>query len=154
MAQIMIKPIRFGAPVAQALVAAAMRDLAERYGSEDETPVDPTAFDPPEGGFVVAYLDGVPVGCGGWRSHGDTDDVAEIKRMYTAPQARSRGVARAVLAAVEESARSCGRKRLILETGNAQPEAVAFYACEGYERIPNFGYYRGEEGCVSFGRTL
>ena len=150
----MIKPVRFGAPVAQTLVAAAMRDLAERYGSEDETPIDPTSFDPPEGGFVIAYLDGVPVGCVGWRSHGDTDDIAEVKRMYTAPRARGQGVARAVLAAVEESARTFGRKRMILETGSAQPEAIAFYECEGYERIANFGYYRDEEECVSFGRNL
>lgn len=150
----MIKPVRFGAPVAQALIAAAMEDLAERYGAADEALLDPIEFDPPEGGFVVAYLDGAPVGCGGWRAYGGTEDIAEIKRMYTAPHARGMGVARAVLAAVEESARSFGRKRMILETGTEQPEAIAFYECEGYQPIPNFGHYRDEEGCVSFGRDL
>src|SRR5215475_4881613 len=82
-----IKPTRFGAPVARALVAAAMADLGSRYGgSGDETPVTSIEFDPPDGMFLVAYIDGAPAGCAGWRSHGETDEVAELKRMYVAPQ--------------------------------------------------------------------
>ena len=74
--------------------------------------------------------------------------------MYTAPEARGRGVARAVLAAVEARPGSTGRTRVILECGDKQPEAIALYSSAGYERIPNFGYYKDEPGCVSFGRTL
>jgi GNAT superfamily N-acetyltransferase len=123
-------------------------------GSGDETPVDAAEFEPPAGTFLVAYLDGQPVGCGGWRSHGDDGATAELKRMYTAPAARGRGVARAVLAAVEWSARDQGRKRIILECGDKQPEALAMYTSAGYERIPNFGFYQDAPGCLSFGRTL
>jgi GNAT superfamily N-acetyltransferase len=154
--EIEIRPVRYGAPVAQELVAAAMADLAVRYDADadgDETPVRPVEFDPPDGAFLVAFLRGRPVGCGGWRSHGGTD-VAEIKRMYTVPEARGRGVARALLRALEESARRQGRQRAILETGYAQPEAIAMYEASGYERIPPFGYYRNEPGVVSFGREL
>ena len=58
-----------------------------------------------DGVFLVAYADGVPAGCGGWRSHGDDGETAEIKRMYVAPEARRRGIARRLLAALEDSAR-------------------------------------------------
>ncbi|BCL16190.1 GNAT family N-acetyltransferase [Micromonospora sagamiensis] len=155
MSDIEIRVLRFDSEVAQRLVRAALADLGTRYGgSGDETPVDATEFEPPDGTFLVAYLDGEPVGCGGWRSHGDTGEAAEVKRMYTAPAARGRGVARTVLAAVERSARERGRKRIVLECGDRQPEAIAMYEAAGYERIPNFGYYRDAPGCVSFGRTL
>ncbi|MEH0938850.1 GNAT family N-acetyltransferase [Micromonospora psammae] len=153
MSEIEIRPLPFDSPVAQSLIRAALADLGQRYGgSGDETPVDAAEFTPPHGVFLVAHLDGEPVGCGGWRSHGD--DTAELKRMYTVPAARGRGVARAVLAAVEESARYHGRKRIILECGDKQPEAIAMYTAAGYERIPNFGFYADAPGCLSFGRPL
>ncbi|QGN50276.1 GNAT family N-acetyltransferase [Micromonospora sp. WMMD558] len=150
-----IHAARFDAPESQALIRAALADLGQRYGgSGDETPVDAAEFEPPAGTFLVALLDGRPVGCGGWRSHGAEGDVAELKRMYVAPEARGRGVARAVLAAVERSAREQGRKRIVLECGDKQPEAIALYSSAGYERIPNFGFYKDAPGCISFSRTL
>lgn len=153
--EIEIHVVPFDSPVALRLITSALADLGARYGGDgDETPVDAREFTPPHGAFLVAHLDGQPVGCGGWRSHGTDGETAELKRMYTAPQARGRGVARTVLAAIERSAREQGRKRLILECGDRQPEAIAMYTSAGYERIPNFGYYADEPGCLSFGRTL
>ncbi|MEU9506433.1 GNAT family N-acetyltransferase [Micromonospora sp. NPDC048170] len=155
MSEIEIRVERFDSAVAQGLIRAALADLGARYGgSGDETPVDPGEFVLPAGAFLVAHLGGEPVACGGWRSHGDEGDTAELKRMYTAPAARGRGVARAVLAAVERSAREHARKRIVLECGDKQPEAIALYTAAGYERIPNFGYYRDAPGCISFARTL
>jgi GNAT superfamily N-acetyltransferase len=152
---IQIRTVRYGSLVAQQLIADALAELGERYGgSGDDTPVDPREFDPPAGAFVVAYLDDEAVGCAGWRRHGDSGATAELKRMYTAPAARGRGVGRAVLAAVERSAREHGRTELILECGDRQPEAVSLYQRLGYERIPNFGFYRDWPGCVSFARAL
>ncbi|MFI5485374.1 GNAT family N-acetyltransferase [Micromonospora echinaurantiaca] len=153
MTEIEIHAARFDSPEAQRLIRDALADLGARYGgSGDDTPVDAAEFEPPDGAFLIARLDGQPVGCGGWRSHGE--GTAELKRMYTAPAARGRGVARALLAAVERSAREQGRKRLILECGDRQPEAIGLYTSTGYERIPNFGFYKDEPGCLSFGRTL
>ncbi|MFY1669081.1 GNAT family N-acetyltransferase [Plantactinospora sp. WMMB334] len=147
--------MRYDSPVARELVAAALADLAQRYGGEgDETPVAACEFEPPAGAFLIAYLDGAPVGCAGWRTHGNTGHVAELKRMYVSPAARGRGVARRVLAGIEESARKHGRSRLILECGARQPEAIALYRASGYERIPDFGYYREEPEVISFGRSL
>ncbi|MFK3980191.1 GNAT family N-acetyltransferase [Micromonospora sp. NPDC050397] len=155
MTEIEIRAVRYDSLVARELVADALTDLGVRYGgSGDDTPVDVTDFEPPTGAFLVAYLGGEPVGCGGWRSHGATGETAELKRMYTAPSVRGRGVARAVLGAVERSARENGRKRLILECGDKQPEAIAMYRSCGYLPIENFGYYRDDPGCLSFGRSL
>jgi GNAT superfamily N-acetyltransferase len=78
-------------------------DIEERYAGEEEAD-DPEAewamsvdeVTPPRGVFLIAYLDGQPVGCGALRSLPPTGArVAEIKRMYTAPAARRRGVSRA-----------------------------------------------------------
>lgn len=150
-----IKPTRFGAPVARALVAAAMADLGQRYGGTgDDTPVTDIEFDPPDGTFLVAYRDGVPAGCAGWRSHGETDEVAELKRMYVDPSSRGAGVARSLLVAVEDSARQAGRTRLILECGWKQPEAIALYESSGYAAIEHFGFYRDAPGVHSYGRDL
>jgi GNAT superfamily N-acetyltransferase len=147
-----IRAVGFDSPVARGLVAAALGDLAERYGgSGDDTPVSADDFVPPRGTFLVAYVDGAPAGCAGWRRHGD---AAELKRMYTAAPARGMGVARRVLAAVEESARSHGLRRIVLECGHKQPEAIALYRSAGYDVIENFGYYKDHPGTISFGRDL
>jgi len=150
--EIEIRPARFADPAVQALVKEALADLGERYGSSgDDTPVALTDFDPPGGAFFVAYDGERPVGCGGWRVHGED---AELKRMYTAPAVRGKGVARRLLAAIEESARSAGHKRVILETGSKQPEAVGLYESSGYERIADFGYYKDYPNVLSYARTL
>ena len=147
--------MRYDALVTQALVAAAMAELGERYGGEgDGTPVSAVEFEPPDGAFLVAYLAGEAVGCGGWRSHGVAGTVAELKRMYTAPAVRGRGVARRVLVALEDSARSSGRSRMILECGDRQPEAVKLYTSNGYQPIDHFGHYREAPDVISLGRDL
>jgi GNAT superfamily N-acetyltransferase len=151
---VQIKATRYGAPVAQRLIADLMADLKARYGDGDGTPISAIEFDPPDGGFFVAYVDGEPAGCGAWRSHNDTDDVAEVKRVYVAAGARGKGVARRIMAAVEEDARAHGRKRIVLETGTGQPEAIALYERLGYQRIADFGHYRHEPGVRSFGKDL
>ena len=165
-----IRQTRFGAPAARMLVAAAQADMAARYGSPDQNPVEALEFDPPEGAFLVAYLGGEPVACGGWRtlshfapgpeSNGATgqppiaEDVAELKRMYAAPTVRGMGVAAALLTALEDSARAHGMRRIVLETGQLQPEAISFYRKSGYQLIANYGYYKDEPDCLAFGRDL
>jgi GNAT superfamily N-acetyltransferase len=111
-------------------------------------------FDPPEGCFLVATVGGEPAGCGGWRTLASDPSAAEIKRMYVVPEFRGRGVARAILARLEETARACGKKRVALETGTAQPEAIALYERCGYERITDFGYYKDYDDVRSYGRVL
>jgi GNAT superfamily N-acetyltransferase len=154
--EIEIRRVGYLDPDAQALVVAALDDLRARYedGEGDGTPIDPTDFEPPRGAFLVAYLDGAPVASGAWRGHDPDGTTAEIKRMYTTPTARGRGLARAVLAEVERSARELGRRRIVLETGDRQPEAIRLYLSAGYRRIADFGFYRHEPGVRSFGKDL
>ena len=150
--EIKVREAGFDEPAVQRLIAEAMAELSRRYGGTgDDTPVAATDFAPPGGAFFVAYAGDELLGCAGWRAHGED---AELKRMFTMPAARGRGVARRVLVAIEESARERGCKRVILETGDKQPEAIALYLKCGYERIEDFGYYKGEEGVLSYARVL
>ena len=129
-------------------------EYVRRYGGEGDTaPVDTTEFDGPHGAFFMIYVDGVPAAMGGWRRHGD-DGTAEIKRMYVRPMFQRRGLARVILAEIERTAAAAGLTRLILETGLAQPEAVALYRSAGYQDVPAFGFYADEPLSVHLGKTL
>jgi GNAT superfamily N-acetyltransferase len=151
--EIEIRTARLDEPAVQKLISDALDDLSRRYGggSGDDTPVAAEEFAPPHGAFLIALNGGELIGCAGWRSHGED---AELKRMYTVPATRGRGVARRLLAAIEESARDSGRKRVILETGDKQPEAIALYESAGYRRIEDFGYYKDHAGVRSYARAL
>jgi GNAT superfamily N-acetyltransferase len=142
----------YDGPAGQALVAAVQQEYVDRYGGPDDSPVDPAEFAPPHGRFLVGYLDGRPVATGGIRRAGA--DAVEIKRMFVVGDARGRGLSRLVLARLEELAAEMGARRLILETGSRQPEAMRLYETSGYERIEGFGHYKCEPLSVSYGKTL
>lgn len=136
------------------MIADLQQVYVERYGDVDITPVDPAQFAAPLGYFVIGYLDGVPVACGGWRVNDELDGAAEIKRMYVVDSARGKGLSRLVLAHLEATAREAGLLRMVLETGLRQPEAIALYTSSGYERIDNFGVYRDHPESRCFGKSL
>jgi GNAT superfamily N-acetyltransferase len=144
----------FGDPLAQALCEEVQDEYRRRYkGDGDQTPIDHGEFTPPNGAFLVAFNgEGEPVGCGGWRAHGDED--AEMKRVYVRPTARRQGLARLIVAELEASAAASGRKRLVLETGNEQPEAIALYEELGYRPVEPFGYYACTPGSLHLGKDL
>ncbi len=141
-----LRPVPYGHPDAAALIARVQEEYVVRYGSPDESPVDPLLFDPPHGLFLVGYADGVAVATGAWRRSPvralGGSAAAEIKRMYVVPEARGAGHARAVLAELERTAAAAGYDLLVLETGLKQPEAIELYGSSGYQRIPGFGHYR------------
>ncbi|HEX5407363.1 MAG TPA: GNAT family N-acetyltransferase [Pseudonocardiaceae bacterium] len=153
------KTVGYDNPDARTLIEAVQQEYVLRYGGRDSTPIDVADFAPPRGLFVVGYLDGVAVACGGWRAHGSADPGfadgdAEVKRMYVTPSARGTGCARALLAELERTAVEAGRLRIVLETGVQQPEAIALYTSSGYAAIPAFGIYRDAPGCRCFGKSL
>jgi putative acetyltransferase len=137
---------------AVALRAAQRAEIEIRYGTPDSEPGPaPTANDITA--FFVAYDDsGTAVGCGGLRRLDDTE--AEVKRMFVTPTRRGTGASTAILAALEAYGRGAGWRRLVLETGEAQPDAVRFYTREGYTRIPNFGYYADSAISLCFEKPL
>ncbi|GAB3226671.1 GNAT family N-acetyltransferase [Glycomyces halotolerans] len=144
----------FASPVAQALCAEIQAEYVHRYeGEGDQTPIDQDDFDPPRGDFFVAFdSEGEAAGCGGWRTHEHHD--AEMKRIYVREGYRRRGLAKLLVAAVESSAAEAGRKRIVLETGPRQPEAIAMYGSLGYAPVEPFGYYACAEGSLHLGKEL
>ncbi|MBD0691207.1 GNAT family N-acetyltransferase [Streptomyces sp. CBMA123] len=146
-------------PDAQALSAEVQQEYVRRYGGPDDTVMRAEDFEAPSGLFLIAYLDGRPVACGGWRAKqggldGLRDGDAELKRMFVIPDARGRGLARAVLHRLEEAAVEAGRTRLILETGTEQPEAVALYGSEGYVAIRKYGMYKDHPQSICLGKEV
>lgn len=146
----------YDGPAGAVLVPRVQQEYVARYGGPDETPIDPAQFAGSGGRFLVAYLGGNPVGCGGLRlvGEGPGNNIAEIKRMYVEPAARGRGIARALLAALEDVARRAGCTQVRLETGTLQPEALALYGSSGYLPIPPYGYYRCAPESRCFAKTL
>jgi GNAT superfamily N-acetyltransferase len=150
--EIKIRRADLSEPAVRRLVGELLSELSERYGGTgDDTPIGETDFTPPNGMFFVLDDGERLLGCAGWRRHGPD---AELKRMYTVQAARGRGLARRMLAKIEDSAREAGCARVILETGDRQPEATALYEAVGYVRIEDFGYYAGEEGVLSYAKPL
>ena len=128
-------------PPASDLVEAMVAELVPLYGridGPDAPRATPEDFAPAAGrAFLVGFDDdGAPVCGGGLKRLGP--DVVEIKRMYVAPSARGRGVARALLAALEDAARELGYARVRLDTGPRQPHAEALYRSAGYRDIADY----------------
>jgi GNAT superfamily N-acetyltransferase len=101
---------------------------------------------------IVAYEDGVAQACGAMKAF--SREAVEIKRMYTAPEYRGRGLASQVLKALEEWALELGYRKSMLETGRRQLEAVQFYPKNKYTQIPNYGQYAGRTNSVCFEKVL
>lgn len=144
---------------AQTLIDEVQAEYVTRYGGPDDTPLEPSMFDAPAGAFYVGYLGDVPVAMGGWRLRPDVPRLdgtlsAEIKRMYVAPSGRRMGLARAVLAHLERTAADAGADTMVLETGTAQPEAIALYGSAGYELVEKFGHYAWSPTSRCFGKRL
>lgn len=160
------------------LVADLTADLTRRYADDGEPPLcsltpdqraarraaideeeaayaaelAPAELAPPGGTFLVAYVDGAAVGCGGVR--GLDEGAAEIKRLWVDPEARGRGVARALVVRLEEDAVLLGYRTVVLETGLRQPEAIALYEALGYHRRAVYGRYRDSPLSVCLERDL
>jgi GNAT superfamily N-acetyltransferase len=147
-----IRTERLDGSSGELLVARVQQEYVRRYGGPDATPMDPADFVPPRGVFLVAYVGDRPVGCGGVRAGADA--TGELKRMYVEPDVRGNGIARQLLAGLEAAARDLGARRLRLETGTEQPEAVALYTSSGYAPIPGFGIYADEPRNLCFGKLL
>ncbi|MFG3101669.1 GNAT family N-acetyltransferase [Streptomyces sp. NPDC048182] len=156
-----IRRVPFDHPDAVKLNDEVQAEYDVRYGDGgDATELAAADFAPPNGLYLVAYDEAdVPIASGGWRrqdanEEGNLDGDAELKRMFVTEPARGRGLARRILAALEEDARAAGRVRMVLETGTKQPEAVALYRSSGYDPCDKFGYYRFHAESLCFAKDL
>jgi len=101
---------------------------------------------------IVAYENDKPVGCGAIKEY--TSNMMEIKRMYTLPESREKGIATRVLTELETWATELGYDKCILETGKRQPEAIKLYKKNGYKLVPNYGQYAGIENSLCFEKEI
>jgi GNAT superfamily N-acetyltransferase len=130
---------RADSPDAVAMQEAFFAELRRRYPEREDAsppPVDPDQLVPPRGAWIVVRRDGVPVGCAGIKPL--DDEAGEIKRVYLAPEARGGGLARRLMAHLEDRARGLGYRILRLDTGSAQPEAYRLYTSLGYREIDDY----------------
>lgn len=123
------------------LLAAFAAEMDALYDGLDlEAPGMPTAgprdLGPPHGAFLVGYRDEAPVCCGGVKRL--PDGACEIKRLYVVPAERRRGVARTLVRALEETARTLGYRVARMDTGARQAHAARFFEAEGYVPTGNF----------------
>jgi GNAT superfamily N-acetyltransferase len=145
-----VRRVGLDRPAAAPVLAGLAAEYLARYGENDEmTRAGVGDFEPPGGQFVV-LLDGeVTVAGGGYRRH--APGVAEVKRMWTHPDHRGRGLAARLLCGLESEAARAGYRRLVLETGPRQPEAARLYRSLGYRPAPPYGPY---EQALAFTKDL
>jgi GNAT superfamily N-acetyltransferase len=152
-----IRRVRGDDPAAVEAVAAMEAEVAERLGpmTPDRTStVAPSEMVPPGGWFVLLVDDGCVVAGGGVRRL--SAGIAEIKRMWVAPELRGQGLGRRLLEGLEAAAVDLGYARVRLDTAASMDAAMALYGRAGYRAIPDYngnGYasYWGEK--VLAGRT-
>ena len=159
MPDLTLEPVSYADPAVVALTAEVQDYYRQIYGGPDDSPLADDELVPPGGLFLLARLDGEPAGMGGLRRIDPLDALggerpAEVRRMYTVPAARHRGVARALLAELERTASEHGADVLVLSTGHVQTDAVAFYRACGYVDVPAFGHWADAPGIVCLGRRL
>ena len=150
--EVVLEAVAANSDLAASLIEEVQQEYVRRYGGRDSTPVEPDEFAPPKGTFLVARVGNSLIGCAGMRRH--DDEVVEIKRMFVRAEHRRRGHARRMLRELEDWARTSGYRQVVLETGSAQPEAIALYTSSGYQRTDGFGHYRESDKSRSFSRDL
>jgi GNAT superfamily N-acetyltransferase len=149
----MIKLLRTdsGNPDFIELVKQLDADLAERNGQDHSFYSQFNKIDMIRHA-VVAYEDEKPIACGAIKEF--APQIMEVKRMYTLPAHRGKGIAGKVLKELETWAAELSYIKCVLETGKKQPEAIQLYQKSGYHIIPNYGQYAGIENSVCFEKQV
>ena len=130
---------RSDTPAAQGLLSAFVATIQALYPDFDPDAgpsATPQDFADPHGAFFVAYLNDRPVGCCGVKLLDER--VAEIKRLWVAPEGRGSGLGRRLLRACEAKAVEMGACVARLDTGDRQREALALFASNGYRQIDDY----------------
>ena len=133
-----VMPLRFAVvptahPDARRMLAAYFSEIRTRFSMDVSRQANAEDMDPPGGRFVVAYEHDTPVASGGIRTW--EPGVCEIKRMFVSPGSRRHGYGRAVLEALERTAREAGFRRIVLDTMGSHTEAMTLYDGSGYARV-------------------
>lgn len=147
--------VRHEDPTAPGLAAMHEARIAfnfEGYDPEDCFTPPIAALGNPDMRFRVARIGGDLVGMGALRI--DPAGWGEIKAVFVAPDSRGKGVARALMQALEAIALAEGVTTLRLETGNLHTDALAFYPRLGWREIPRFDPYPENDTSIYFEKSL
>jgi len=126
-------------------------DLAEKDGSEHAFYAQFNKLDKIKY-VIVAYENENALGCGAIKEY--APNIMEVKRMYTTPDSRGKGIATMILSELEKWAAELSYPKCILETGKKQDDAIRLYNRNGYTRIPNYGQYEGMENSLCYEKDL
>ncbi|MEO6720636.1 MAG: GNAT family N-acetyltransferase [Ferruginibacter sp.] len=126
-------------------------DLAQKDGNEHSFYSQFNKIDSIKNAVVI-YENDLPIGCGAIKEY--STNSMEVKRMYTMPESRGKGIATIVLNELEKWATELGYQKCLLETGKKQPEAIALYKKNEYELIANYGQYAGIENSLCFEKQM
>ncbi|GAA3508088.1 GNAT family N-acetyltransferase [Aquimarina addita] len=133
------------------LVKNLDKDLAKRDGDDHSFYAQFNKIDVIKHAVVV-YKNNIPIGCGAIKRYNSL--TTELKRMYTMPSYRGKGIASIILKELEIWAIELSYESCILETGKKQPEAIALYKKMGYHITANYGQYKNIENSLCFEKKL
>lgn len=108
--------------------------------------------DPSTTVFLARTTEGRAIGMGALRREGN--GIAEVKRMFTRPEARGQHVGSAILDAIVDLARKEGIEHLVLETGDRHPEAWRLYESRGFARCGPVLNYPESQWSVFYEKSL
>jgi GNAT superfamily N-acetyltransferase len=123
-----------------ALLASRVHDLVTPHApSPFDAGAEAALYRPPDGACLLASLDGRPVACVMLKTA--APGLGEVKRLWVDPGVRGQGLARRMMAAIEDRARTTGMTALRLDTNEHLPEAIALYRASGWAEVPPFTDY-------------
>ena len=152
MPEVELRAERLDSAAGAMLLTALDDDLDQRYGGGTPVAARAEEFEPPDGLFLIAYADGEPLACAGYRRYDQA--TAELKRMYVLPAGRRTGLAKTLLVELERRAAAAGYEQMWLETGVPQHEAMNLYSGSGYVRIEPFGQFAWAPDQRCYGKSL
>lgn len=156
--QLIVRPCSVDHPDAVELTRQVQEFYRQVYGGTDDSPMTVQEFEPPQGAFLMGYLDEQPAAMGGWRflpsGTAGAARPAELKRMFVRTGLRGRGYGQLLLGALEGSAAAAGADWMLLTTGQPQLEALRLYDRVGYRDVAPFGHFAGMPQALHLGRRL
>lgn len=134
----------------QPLIEALSLELEQRFSSSGKNSFQDWQQNNKLYIFAKAVNNNETVGCAAIRPI--STEIAELKRMYS--KYNRQGIGKKLLSFLEEKAKTIGYKEVWLETRKLNQEACSFYLKNGYNVIPNYGNYIGNEKAICFGKKL
>jgi len=139
-------------PEAIDLLWEMRREIDRMYGEVTTSPPPQEEFTVPRAAFVMVSSNGTYIGCGGIKPWDER--TAIIKRLFVVPSWRRKGVARRIMRELEKKASEFGYRRVILDTGHHQKEAIYLYESLGYHQVPCSGRHNVKGWGVCFEKGM